>query len=85
MLSAFYWKFQQLFTFWNLWPEFLYKSFMFTTIWGLRNMIPLFNDFKNSHTEVALPVVLRAFKNQFWEKKKQTGIKSVENIWSRAR
>ena len=28
-----------------------------------------FNDFKNSHTEIALPMVLRAFKNQFWEKK----------------
>ena len=24
------------------------------------NMIPLFNDFKNSYTEIGLPVVLRA-------------------------
>ena len=31
-----------------------------TAIWGLRNMIPLFNDFKNSYTEIGLPVVLRA-------------------------
>ena len=38
------------------------------------NDTTFFNDLKNSHTEIALPVVLRAFKNRFWEKK-QTGIK----------
>ena len=29
------------------------------------NDTTFFNDLKNSHTEIALPVVLRAFKNRF--------------------
>ena len=40
MSSVFYWKFERLFIFLNLLPEFPYKSFMLMAIWGLRSMTP---------------------------------------------
>ena len=59
---------------------------MLTAIWGLCSMIPLFlMILKTPILRLRCLWCSEPLKTNFEKKKKQAGIKSIENMWSRAR